>query len=91
MGRMTRAAGVWVLAGGAVAFLVVVLFVRPRVALPVALGLVAVCSAVLATGGLLVQHDPGVAAWVLTPPAVAVLGVVHVRAMFSGAGPLRIS
>jgi hypothetical protein len=90
MGSMKQTAGVWVLAVGGLAFLAVVIWVRPRVSGSVGLGLVAVCSAVLASGGLLVQHDPGVAAWVLTPPVVAFLGVVHVRAMFAGSGPLRI-
>jgi hypothetical protein len=87
---MRQTTGVWVLAVGGLAFLAVVIWVRPRVSARVGLGLVAVCSAVLASGGLLVQHDPGVAAWVLTPPVVAFLGVVHVRAMFAGSGPLRI-
>jgi hypothetical protein len=87
---MEHTAGVWLLAFGAAAFLGVVIVVRPRVASAVTLTLVGVCSAVLAAGGLLVQHDPGVAAWVLTPLVVAALGVVHVRAMFLGSGPLRI-
>jgi hypothetical protein len=87
---MNQAAGVWVLGVGSVAFLTVVVYVRPRVSPVLALGLVALCSAVLAVGGLLVQHDPGVAAWVLTPLVVAFLGVVHTRAMFAGSGPLRI-
>lgn len=90
MGPVTKTVGVWVLAVGAVAFLAVVIYVRPRVSVLVGLGLVGVCSAVLGAGGLLVQHDPGLAAWVLTPPVVAFLGVVHVRAMFAGSGPLRI-
>ena len=87
---MEREAGVWVLAGGAVAFLAVVVLVRPRVRPIVGYGLVAACSATLAAGGLLVQDAPGVAAWILTPLVVAFLGVVHVRAMFAGSGPLRV-
>lgn len=90
MRGMEHTAGAGVLAIGTVAFLVVVILVRPRVASAVTLTLVAACGAVLAAGGLLLQHDPGVASWVLTPPLVAFLGVVHVKAMFSGSGPLRI-
>jgi hypothetical protein len=52
--------------------------------------LAAAAGAIVGTGGLLVQHDVGLASWVLTPIVVAALGIVHGRALFAGAGPLRI-
>ena len=49
----------------------------------------AVGAAALGVGGLLVLEDPGTASWLLTPPALAFIAVVHRRLLFAGAGPLR--
>lgn len=53
-------------------------------------------NAVLAAGGagigigaLMLQTDVGTASWVLTPIALAVLSVAHVRALFAAGGPFR--
>lgn len=51
--------------------------------------LLAVFGAVLGVGGLLVQSEVGLAAWILTPIAVATIAVLHVRVLFAGSGPLR--
>lgn len=51
--------------------------------------LLAVSGAVLGVGGLLVQSEVGLAAWLLTPIAVATIAVLHVRVLFAGSGPLR--
>lgn len=51
---------------------------------------VAVAGAGLGAAGLLLQADVSVAAWWVTPPFVSALTVWHVRALFHGAGPLRV-
>jgi hypothetical protein len=57
----------------------------------------AVRTIVLAAGGVLVglgaiglQQDASVAEWVLTPPALGALSVLHARLLFAGEGPGRI-
>ena len=47
---------------------------------------VALAGAGLAAGGLLVQHDPDLASWLIAPPVGAVLATANVRALF---GPGR--
>jgi hypothetical protein len=49
----------------------------------------AVAGAVIATGSLLVQHDPGAASWLIAPVAGALLSLVHGRALFAPGGPFR--
>jgi len=46
-------------------------------------------GAVLGIGGLLLQSDVGLVAWLLTPIAIATIAVLHVRVLFAGSGPLR--
>jgi hypothetical protein len=52
---------------------------------------------VLAVGGALVglgaiglQQDASAAEWVLTPPVLGALSVLHARLLFAGEGPGRI-
>lgn len=73
--------------GGAIA-LAAAFFVRPR-SMPMALACSALGGVLVGLGGLGVQSDVDVWAWVLTPLLLAVMGVVHLRALFAGAGPLR--
>jgi hypothetical protein len=40
-------------------------------------------------GGLLLMTDVGAASWVVGPLAMSVMAVLHERALFAGAGPLR--
>jgi hypothetical protein len=49
----------------------------------------AVAGAVIAAGGLVVQHDPDTASWIIAPVAGAVLSVVHGRTVFAPGGPFR--
>ena len=48
--------------------------------------MLAVFGAVLGLGGLLVQSDVGLAAWLLTPIAIATIAVLHVRVLYAGSG-----
>jgi len=43
----------------------------------------------LAVGGLLALGDAAVSAWLIAPPVVAILSVVHVRLLVAPGGPLR--
>jgi hypothetical protein len=60
--------------------------------IPRALGdaLVACGGAGLAIGGLLVLGGAATSAWIIAPPVVAVLSVVHVRLLVAPGGPMRI-
>ena len=49
----------------------------------------AVAGAVIAVGGLRVQHDVDAASWLIAPVVGAVLSVVHGRALFASGGPFR--
>ena len=49
----------------------------------------AVAGAVIAAGGLRVQHDVDAASWLLAPVVGALLSVVHGRVLFASGGPLR--
>ena len=49
----------------------------------------AIGGAGLTGGALLVQNDPGLASWLIAPPAGAVLGAANVRALFGPGGQLR--
>lgn len=51
---------------------------------------VAVAGAGAGVGALLLQTDVSAVAWWVAPPFVAALAVWHVRALFRGAGPLRV-
>ena len=46
----------------------------------------AVSGAGLTAGALLVQHDPGLASWLIAPPVGAALGVANVRWLFRPEG-----
>jgi hypothetical protein len=87
---MERDAGIWVLAGAAIMFAVVVVVIRPRVPGGVTDGLVALCGGSLAAGALLVQQGVGVAEWFVTLPVTAGLAVANIRSLFAASGPLRI-
>ena len=49
----------------------------------------AVAGAVIAAGGLRVQHDVDAASWLIAPVVGGLLCVVHGRALFASGGPLR--
>jgi hypothetical protein len=80
----------WTLIGLAVTAIAVVWFgLRRRVPAALADTVSALAGACLGVGGLLVLEDPGVASWVVTPPFLAVVAVLHRRFLFAGDGPLR--
>ena len=59
--------------------------------IPTTLGdaLVAGGGAGLAAGALLVLGDAAASAWLIAPPVVAILAVVHVRLLVAPGGPMR--
>ena len=52
-------------------------------------GLLGLAGAGIGVGGLLFLDDVGVASWIFAPVFLAVGAIVHVRALFAGAGPFR--
>ena len=82
-------AGTIVIAVGAALVMVAAGWVRPRAPHVVSIALLAVGGAAIGAGGLVFVDDPGVGAWLLTPPAVALIAVLHVEVLFAGSGPLR--
>jgi hypothetical protein len=65
------------------------LALRTRVRLIVADGLVGLAGAGVGVGGLLFLDEAGVASWIVAPVFLAIAAIVHVRALFAGAGPFR--
>jgi hypothetical protein len=49
----------------------------------------AVSSAGLVAGALLVQDEPDLLSWLVGPPVGAVLGVANIRSLYASGGPLR--
>lgn len=86
---MHETAGVATIAVAGTLLVLTVLLVRPRIPRVAVDALVALESAAVALGGLMLLDDVGVGMWILTPIVVAALGVVNERALFAGEGPLR--
>jgi hypothetical protein len=78
-----------VIAASAALLLATAFVVRTRIATAAFDGLLAAAGAGLAVGGLLLVDDVETGSWIVAPVALAVLTVVHVRAMFAGSGPFR--
>ena len=49
----------------------------------------ALAGAGIGVGGLLFQHDVGLSSWIVGPLLLAVIALLHVRALFGGEGPFR--
>lgn len=62
---------------------------RERVSRWLVDALLAFSGAGMAVGGLLLLEDVSGAAWLVAPPVLAALTVIHVRVLFAGSGPLR--
>ncbi len=86
---MHRTEGIVVIVVAATLLVATAGWVRPRIAPARTDVLLALEGAALGLGGLLVQHGVGTAAWILTPLAIALVAVLHVRVLFAGSGPLR--
>jgi hypothetical protein len=76
--------------GASVALLLVAsLALRTRLRPIVVDVLVGLAGAGVGVGGLLFLDEVGVASWIVAPAFLAIAAIVHVRALFAGAGPFR--
>jgi hypothetical protein len=82
--------GILLVAAGATVLLATWVLLRHRLSGTSADALTALAGVLVGVGGLLLLDDVGLASWLLTPPFLAAAGVAHRRALFAGAGPLRI-
>lgn len=62
---------------------------RTRLPQPAIDMLMAVAGAGIGAGGLLILDDVGTASWVVAPAVLALIAVLHVRALFAREGPFR--
>lgn len=81
--------GIVLMAAGALAFVISIVGVRSRRSLAAWTAALALSSATLVTGALLLQDDPDLASWLIGPPLGAVLGVANIRSLFASGGPFR--
>jgi hypothetical protein len=78
-----------ILAASAALLLVASLVLRTRLRPIVVDVVVGLAGAGVAVGGLLFLDEVGVASWIVAPVFLAIAAIVHVRALFAGAGPFR--
>lgn len=64
-------------------------WLRLRLSRPTVDALMAIAGAGIGFGGLLLVHDVSDASWVAAPAVLAVVGPLHVRALFAREGPFR--
>ena len=81
--------GILVIAAGTGAFLAGLAGLRAGRSVTAWSAVLAVAGAVIAIGGLAVQHDPDTASWLIAPVIGAVMSVVHGRTVFALGGPFR--
>jgi hypothetical protein len=81
--------GVALIAASTIVLLISATWVRRRAAALVADVSVAISAAGIALGGLMLLDDVSTNAWIVAPSALGVAAVLHVRALFAGAGPFR--
>jgi hypothetical protein len=80
----------WAILGASVALLLVAsLVLRTRLRPIVVDVVIGLAGAGVAVGGLLFLDEAGVASWIVAPVFLAIAAIVHVRALFAGAGPFR--
>jgi orotate phosphoribosyltransferase-like protein len=80
----------WAILGASAALLLVAsLVLRTRLRPIVVDVVVGLAGAGVAVGGLLFLDEVGVASWIVAPVFLAIAAIVHVRALFAGAGPFR--
>jgi hypothetical protein len=86
---MHPAAGIAVIAVSGVVAIIVGGPLRRALPRPAVDALMALAGAGLGIGGLLTLDDVGSASWIAAPFALAIVGPLHVRALFAGDGPFR--
>lgn len=86
---MNETAGITTIFASVAALVAVWFPLRSRLHRFVADVLSAVGGAGIGVGGLLLLTDVGTASWLLTPEVLALVTVLHRRALFAGTGPLR--
>lgn len=89
MSEMDPLGGVTTLAASILLGLAAAFPLRERMSSWLVDTLLAISGAGMAVGGLLLLEDVSGVAWLVTPPVLAALTVIHVRALFAGSGPLR--
>lgn len=73
----------------AAALVVAVAVAWARIPIPFGDAIVACGGIGLAVGGLLFLGGAAASAWIIAPPVVVVLSVVHVRLLVAPGGPMR--
>ena len=86
---MHPAAGIAIVLVASVLAVVIGGRLRTRLPQPAIDMLMAVAGAGIGAGGLLILDDVGTASWVVAPAVLALIAVLHVRALFAREGPFR--
>jgi hypothetical protein len=64
-------------------------WLRSRLPRPAIDAFMALAGAGIGVGGLLLRHDVRLSSWIVGPVLLAVVALLHVRALFGGDGPFR--
>jgi hypothetical protein len=83
------AAGTAILVLGGVLALATGGWLRTRLPRPAIDATMALAGAAIGLGGLLLRHDVALSSWIVGPLVLAVIALLHVRALFGGEGPFR--
>ena len=86
---MYPAAGSAILVTASALALVTAGWLRPRLPRPAIDATMALAGGGIGVGGLLFRHDVGPSSWIVGPLLLAVIALLHVRALFGGEGPFR--
>ena len=86
---MYPAAGSAILVTSSALALVTAGWLRARLPRPAIDATMALAGAGIGVGGLLFLHDVGLSSWIVGPLLLAVIALLHVRALFGGEGPFR--
>ncbi len=86
---MHPAAGSAILLAASALALVTAGWLRVRIPRPAIDATMALAGAGIGVGGLLFRHDVQLSSWIVGPLLLAVIALLHVRALFGGEGPFR--
>jgi hypothetical protein len=86
---MHPAAGIAIILASSAMALVTVGRLRALLPQPAIDGLMALAGAGIGVGGLMMLDDVGTGSWIAAPAVLAVIGPLHVRALFAREGPFR--